>query len=83
MLICGVYFILNKEDFSFLEMNIVWVYSLALKDKKNKRYDTTCKECRKDENKEWHINNHEKSLENKKKWHEENRESNLIKFKRI
>lgn len=36
MLICGVYFILNKEDFSFLEMNIVWVYSLALKDKKNK-----------------------------------------------
>jgi hypothetical protein len=52
-----------------------------IKDKKTNRYDTTCKECRKEEAKQWHVDNHEKSLENKKNWHTKNREEMLIKFK--
>jgi hypothetical protein len=51
------------------------------KDKNTGRYDTTCKECRKNEAKKWHFDNHLKSLNNKKKWYENNREYNISKFK--
>ena len=40
--------------------------SFYLKDKKTNRYDSTCKECRKQEASEWHLENHAKSIENKK-----------------
>ena len=50
------------------------VSSYYIKDKKNMRYDTTCKDCRKISAKKWHVDNRDKSVENKKKWHNKNRE---------
>lgn len=52
-----------------------------LKDKRNNRYDSTCKECRKLGASAWHQENREQSLENKKKWHQENKEEAISKMR--
>ena len=44
-----------------------------MKDKKTARYDTTCKECRKNQTNKWHKDNHDQSLRNKTLWYQRNR----------
>merc|ERR1711991_129039 len=56
--------------------------SFYLKDKKKKRYDTTCKTCRKESARQWHSDNRETSLANKKAWHEANRDKMLANMSR-
>ena len=55
--------------------------SFYMKDKKKQRYDTTCKECRKEGARSWHADNKDKSLENKKKWHTANRDRMIANMK--
>jgi hypothetical protein len=52
-----------------------------IKDKLTGRLDTTCKDCRKEGSKNWHINNREKSLKNKKEWNLINRDTILYKMR--